>query len=74
LPLVAMSLEILLRNLATQSLLKQTREQAHQLEEQAAAAELRSRLDAMYSEISGALAQAQDFVPAMQACAGALVV
>ena len=73
LPLVAMSLEILLRNLATQSLLKQTQEQAHQLEEQAAAAELRSRLDAMHSEISAALVQVQDFGAAMQACAGALV-
>ena len=54
-PLVAMSLEVLSHNLATQELLVQTQEQARQLEEQNEAANRRARYDAMHSDIGTAL-------------------
>ena len=59
--MVAMSLEVLSNNLATQELLVQTQEQARQLEQQNEAASRRARFDAMHSEVGTALVQSQDF-------------
>ena len=68
-PLVAMSLAVLLHNLATQELLVQTQEQACQLELQSQAATRRARYDAMHSDIGAALVQSNDFPNMMQSCA-----
>jgi signal transduction histidine kinase/CheY-like chemotaxis protein/CHASE3 domain sensor protein len=73
LPVVAMSLEILSRNIATRELLVQTEEQARLLGIQTEAANLRARLDAMHSEIGGALVQTQDFGSTLQTCAEAVL-
>src|SRR4051812_7112638 len=73
LPIVTMSLQVLLRNLATAELLAQTQEQAHQLEQQAAVITLRRNLDAMHSEIGEALVRPQDFTVTMHACAEAVM-
>jgi signal transduction histidine kinase/CheY-like chemotaxis protein/HAMP domain-containing protein len=73
LPVFAMTLEILSRNIATQELLVHTQQQAGQLEVQKEAADLRARLDAMHSEIAGALVQTQDFASALQMCADAVL-
>ncbi|HTS65851.1 MAG TPA: ATP-binding protein, partial [Candidatus Acidoferrales bacterium] len=73
LPAVAMSLQVLSHNLATQELLAQTQEQAKQLEIQNEAASRRARYDAMHSEIGAALVQAQDFASMMQSCAEAVL-
>ena len=73
LPAAAMSLQVLSHNLATQELLVQTQEQAHQLEVQNEAAVRRARYDAMYSEIGTALVEAQDFGKMMQSCAEAVL-
>ena len=73
LPVVAMNLEILSHNLATQELLVQTQEQARQLEEQSQAAGRRARYDAMHSEIGAALVESRDFPNMMQSCAEAIL-
>jgi signal transduction histidine kinase/CheY-like chemotaxis protein/HPt (histidine-containing phosphotransfer) domain-containing protein/CHASE3 domain sensor protein len=73
LPVFSMSLEILSRNIATQELLAQTQEQARQLEVQKEAANLSARLDAMHSEVGGALVQTQDFGSTMRMCAEAVL-
>jgi signal transduction histidine kinase/CheY-like chemotaxis protein/HPt (histidine-containing phosphotransfer) domain-containing protein len=73
LPIVSMSLQVLLRNIATQELLARTQEQAHQLESQAAVITLRRNLDAMHSEIGEALVRPQEFAATMQACAEAVL-
>jgi len=72
-PLVAMNLEVLVHNLATQELLVQTQEQAHQLELQSQAAIRRARYDAMDSHIGAALVQSTDFPKMMQACAESIL-
>ena len=73
LPVAAMSLEVLLHNVATQDLLVQTQEQARQLEVQNEAASRRARYDCMYSDIGTALVQSQDFPSMMQSCAEAIL-
>jgi signal transduction histidine kinase/DNA-binding response OmpR family regulator/HPt (histidine-containing phosphotransfer) domain-containing protein/CHASE3 domain sensor protein len=73
LPVTAMSLKILSHNIATRELLVQTQEQARQLVIQTEAANLRARLDAMHSEIGGALVQTQDFGAVMRTCAEAVL-
>ena len=73
LPVLAMSLEVLSHNLATQELLAQTQEQARQLEVQNEAASRRARYDAMYSDIGTALVESQDFRSMMQMCAEAIL-
>ena len=73
LPVTAMSLKILSHNIATRELLVQTQEQARQLVIQTEAANLRARLDAMHSEIGGALVQTQNFGSTMQMCAEAVL-
>jgi PAS domain S-box-containing protein len=60
-------------NVATEALLARTREQAHQLEKQAAALRLRASLDCMHSEIGAALVRSQEFSVTMQQCAEAIV-
>jgi signal transduction histidine kinase/CheY-like chemotaxis protein/HPt (histidine-containing phosphotransfer) domain-containing protein len=71
LPVVAMSLEVLSQNLATQELLGQTQAQARELEKQSEAERRRARYDAMHSDIGAALVQSGDFPTMMQACAEA---
>ncbi|MEO8594915.1 MAG: response regulator [Candidatus Solibacter sp.] len=73
LPVVAMSVEVLAHNLATQELLTQTQEQAHQLELQNEAAVGRARYDAMQSDLGTALVQSPDFPRMMQECAEAIL-
>jgi signal transduction histidine kinase/CheY-like chemotaxis protein/HPt (histidine-containing phosphotransfer) domain-containing protein/HAMP domain-containing protein len=73
LPVVAMSLEVLSHNLATQELLVQTQEQARELEIQSEAAGRRARYDAMHSDIGAALVQSHDFPNMMQSCAEAIL-
>ncbi len=73
LPVVAMSLQVLSRNIATEELLARTQQQAHQLEEQSNALQIRARLDGMHSEIGAALVRSEDFNSAMQACAEAIL-
>jgi len=73
LPVVALSLEVLSHNLATQQLLVQTQEQARQLEIQNEAASRRARYDAMHSDIGAALVQSQEFPSMMQACTEAIL-
>ncbi len=73
LPVVAMSLEVLSHNIATQEMLVQTQEQARQLEVQNEAANRRARYDAMHSEVGSALVQSQDFPGIMQLCAKAII-
>jgi signal transduction histidine kinase/CheY-like chemotaxis protein/HPt (histidine-containing phosphotransfer) domain-containing protein/CHASE3 domain sensor protein len=73
LPVIAMSLEILSRNIATRELLAQTEEQARLLGIQTEAANLRARLDAMHSEVGGALVQTQDLGSTLQTCAEAVL-
>jgi len=70
---VALSLEVLSHNLATQDLLAQTQEQARRLEEQSEAASRRARHDAMHSDIGAALVQLRDFPDMMQSCAEAIL-
>jgi len=69
LPVVAMSLEILTRSIATQELLAQTQEQAHQLELQSEVTKMRARLDAMHAGISAELMQTGDFESTLRRCA-----
>ncbi len=73
LPVVAMSLEVLSHNLATEELLEQTQQQAHQLEAQNEAASRRARFDAMYSDVGAALVKLQDFPSTMKSCAEAML-
>ncbi len=73
LPVIAMSLEVLSHNIATQEMLVQTQEQARQLEVQNEAARRRARYDAMHSDIGAALVQSQDFPGMMQVCAEAIL-
>jgi signal transduction histidine kinase/CheY-like chemotaxis protein/HPt (histidine-containing phosphotransfer) domain-containing protein/CHASE3 domain sensor protein len=73
LPVVALSLQVLSRNIETQQLLAQTQEQAHQLEEQAVAIRVRSRLDCMHSEIGAALVRSQEFSDTLRECAEAIM-
>jgi signal transduction histidine kinase/DNA-binding response OmpR family regulator/HPt (histidine-containing phosphotransfer) domain-containing protein len=71
--LVALSLQVLSHNIATQELLARAQEQALQLEQQATALSVRARLDAMHSEIGAALVRSQDFSTTMQECAEAIM-
>jgi signal transduction histidine kinase/CheY-like chemotaxis protein/HAMP domain-containing protein len=73
LPMVAMSLEILSHNLATQDLLSETQQQARLLAEQSEAAARRARYDAMHSDIATALVESRDFPTMMQSCAEAVL-
>jgi len=73
LPAVAMSLEVLSHNLATQELLVQTQEQARELELRNEAAGRRACYDAMHSDAGAALVRSQDFPAMMQLCAAAIL-
>jgi signal transduction histidine kinase/DNA-binding response OmpR family regulator/HPt (histidine-containing phosphotransfer) domain-containing protein/CHASE3 domain sensor protein len=72
LPLLAMSLQIVLRNIATHQLLARTQEQARQLEQQAVTIRVRARLDAMHSELGAALVRAKDLDEMLSSCATAV--
>ena len=73
LSVVAMSLEVLTHNLATQELLAQTQEQARQLAIQNEAASRRAAYDSMHSDIGAALVDSQKFPSMMQLCAEAIL-
>jgi signal transduction histidine kinase/DNA-binding response OmpR family regulator/HPt (histidine-containing phosphotransfer) domain-containing protein/CHASE3 domain sensor protein len=73
LPAVGMSLQVLSHTIATEVLLTQTQQQAHQLEEHANAMQVRARLDAMHSEIGAALVNSGEFNSTMKACAEAIL-